>query len=95
MEERKMSNIMHGVDEIIRLRARLASAMAENARMREALKPFATVGRLLIRGWGPVGWKDDDPFRSGAAWRDNKGHARTLTYADFTAARAALEPPHD
>lgn len=56
----------------------------------EALKPFATVGRLIAAGWAGRDVRETDAFQSGMAWRSAEGEAKTLTWGDFTRAAEAL-----
>lgn len=59
--------------------------------MQEALKPFATVARLIDGPFGPdAPTPDAGTFQSGCAWTDLSGAKRTLTWGDFRRARQAL-----
>jgi hypothetical protein len=68
------------------------SALQDSVRLKdEALRPFATMARLLDSGWFRGDKADGAPFRSGCAWRDREtGQSRTLTIGDFRRARQAL-----
>ena len=67
----------------------IARMSAELAAAREALKPFATVGRIIEGPLGPALFTDDAPFRDGCAWTEN-GQKKTLTWGSFRRARAIL-----
>ena len=67
---------------------------AEISRLRDALKPFATVGKIIDGPFGPALFAEDDQaFKSGCAWTEN-GETKTLTWGQFRRARTALEANH-
>lgn len=56
-----------------------------------ALKPFATVGRIIDGPFGPALFAEDEmAFKSGCAWTEN-GETKTLTWGDFRSALSALQ----
>jgi len=75
---------------------RAMSAEEENASLREqvekareALEPFAKVGKLIDGPFGPALFADDDgAFQSGCGWTED-GEKKTLTWGDFRRARDA------
>lgn len=71
------------------LQEEIEALQERNSKLEEALKPFAAVGSLLERGYGPAGWKDDMVFKSGASWLVD-GEPEFLRYRDFRRARALL-----
>lgn len=81
------------VDLIAEAAARLRAVEKERDEAREALEPFAHVGRIIDGNFGPALFaNDDDAFKSGCAWTEN-GERKTLTWGHFR--RAALQKAHD
>lgn len=57
---------------------------------REALRPFAAMGKLLESPFAPALFRDEDPIGMGGAWREN-GETRTITYGDLRRTRHLAE----
>jgi len=75
--------------EITRLQAENASLREQVEKAREALEPFAKVGKLIDGPFGPALFADDDgAFQSGCGWTED-GEKKTLTWGDFRRARDA------
>jgi hypothetical protein len=67
--------------------ARIEALQADLAKAREALEPFATVGKVIDGPFGPALFADDDQaFQSGCAWKED-GETKTLTWGQFRRAR--------
>jgi hypothetical protein len=70
------------------LLTRAEAAEAEVKRLREALEPFAKVGRIIDELFGPALFSDDDDaFTTGCEWFVN-GKRETLKWGDFRRALA-------
>ena len=74
---------------------RIEALEAELAKAREALEPFAKVGKLLDGPFGPALFNnDDDAFQSGCAWTED-GEKKTLTWGQFRRASDVFQALKD
>lgn len=76
--------------DVLAMADRIATLEAEVVRLRDALMPFSTVGRIIDGPFGPALFAEDGKaFQSGCAWREN-GVDHYLRWGDFRRARLAF-----
>lgn len=69
----------------------LTAFIQQYEQMEAALKPFATVGKIIDGPFGPALFAEDNmAFSSGCAWSEN-GESKTLTWGNFRRAAAATK----
>lgn len=78
------------VDSCAGAEIRIEECEAKLDMAREALEPFATVGRIIDSLFGPALFADDDGAFNGACVWTEDGQSRRLTWGEFRRARAAL-----
>lgn len=63
--------------------------LARIASLSEALRPFATLGKMLDGPFAPALFRDEDSAGIGGAWSED-GERRFVTFGDLRRASAAL-----